>query len=526
LSTLTIASDSVEDSFEFTISGNGTYPEIIIKQGTNNIPSGSGSYMFNDTPDGESLPVIFTIENIGTGVLTINNITLTGLDPDQFSLDISEVNTSIYAGGSTIFTVTFSPTSFGEKTAVITVLSNDTIENDFNFIIKGRMYIENKIIAGSADDWFGYSVSISSDGNRIVVGIPSDDWKGLTDAGSINIYTWSGSQWGGYNLKVSDGEAGDYFGHSVAISSDGDKIVVGAYGEGDNGSYSGAVYFCKWDDIYQGWQVTKLTASTGASYDLFGWSVSVSSDGNTIAVGAYGYFGMTGAAYIYKWNSSSNKWDEVKLTASDGLSDDYFGISVSISGNGNTVVVGASGDDNRKGAAYIYNWNNDNKQWEEKKLIASDGASGDRFGKSVSISYDGNTIVVGAYRDGDNGTDSGSAYIYRWDGNSWVETKLISNDGEAGDYFGSSVAISSDGNTIVVGAYRDGDNGTDSGSAYIYRWDGNSWVETKLISNDGEAGDYFGSSVAISLDGNTIVIGAYGDDDNGSSSGSTYLYNF
>ncbi|MBL6998064.1 MAG: hypothetical protein ISR75_06480, partial [Phycisphaerales bacterium] len=116
--------------------------------------------------------------------------------------------------------------------------------------------------------------------------------------------------------------------------------------------------------------------------------------------------------------------------------------------------------------------------------------------------------------------DSGSAYVYRFDGSSWIETKLLASDGAYLDEFGGSVAV--DGDTVVVGARLDDDNGSSSGSAYVYRFDGSMWVETKLLASDGASDDRFGYSVSV--DGDTVVVGARYDDDNGSSSGSAYVY--
>jgi hypothetical protein len=138
------------------------------------------------------------------------------------------------------------------------------------------------------------------------------------------------------------------------------------------------------------------------------------------------------------------------------------------------------------------------------------------------VAIDGNTALIGAYGDDDNGDYSGSAYIFRFNGSTWVqEAKLLASDGAAYDYFGYSVAIY--GNTALVGAESDDDNGSSSGSAYIFRFNGSTWVEKpKLLAPDGAAWDDFGHSVAI--DGNTALVGAYGDDDKGDSSGSAYVF--
>ena len=216
--------------------------------------------------------------------------------------------------------------------------------------------------------------------------------------------------------------------------------------------------------------------------------------------------------------------EDFKLLASDGAEDDYFGESVSISGD--AAVIGSPFDDDNgviSGSAYIYR--SDGSGWvEEAKLLASDGATGDRFGESVSI--DGDTVAIGAYSDSNdgNGTDSGSVYVYHFNGSQWVQiTKLLAADGQVNDFFGWSVSIS--GDAMVIGAWGDDDNSYNSGSAYIFRFDGEQWIEeAKLLASDGAYADHFGESVSIS--GDTVLIGAHADTDNGFESGSAYVYRF
>ena len=158
-------------------------------------------------------------------------------------------------------------------------------------------------------------------------------------------------------------------------------------------------------------------------------------------------------------------------------------------------------------------------QISEFKLTASDGTAGDQFGLSISIS--GDYVVGGAFGD-DNGLGSGSAYVFKRTGTSWAqEAKLLPSDGATFDSFGYSVSLS--GDYAVVGAIWDGDNGTFSGSAYVFKRTGTSWTqEAKLLPSDGAAFDFFGNSVSIS--GDYAVVGASSDDDNGDASGSAYVY--
>jgi len=328
-------------------------------------------------------------------------------------------------------------------------------------------------------------------------------------------------------LLASDGAADDFFGGSVSVS--GDVAVVGAYGDDDNGTYAGSAYVFRFNGST--WvQEQKLLASDGAAGDRFGLSVSVSSapGGEVAAVGAHANSILgpgSGSAYIYRFTGSA--WvQEQRLLASDGAAGGRFGLGVSVSGD--VAVVGAYLDNataTDSGSAYVYRFNG--SVWvPEQKLTAADGAAFDLFGLSVSVSGapGGEVAVVGAYFNNDSGLDSGSAYIYRFDGSTWEqEQKLTAADGAASDRFGVSVSVSAD--VAVVGAYLDDDNGNNSGSAYIYRFNGSAWVqEQKLTAADGAAGDEFGWSVSIG--GDIAMVGARKHDDNETNSGSVYIYRF
>jgi len=251
----------------------------------------------------------------------------------------------------------------------------------------------------------------------------------------------------------------------------------------------------------------------------------------------------SGAAYIFTWSETSSSWSEQqKIQASDKQAYDYFGGSVSISGDGNTAIVGASYEDStfwsEAGAAYIFTRSNSN--WsEQEKIQASDKQQGDHFGYSVAISGDGNTAIVGAYREDAGGTsDAGAAYIFTWSNSNWSEQqKIQASDKQAGDNFGNSVSISEDGNTAIVGAnYEDAVVGTntitDTGAAYIFTRSGTTWTQQqKIQASDKQAYDHFGSldangGVAISGDGNTAIVGASHEDTGGTNAGAAYLYKY
>jgi len=388
-----------------------------------------------------------------------------------------------------------------------------------------RPAIENGVI--STDDWheqakllasdgedidrFGHSVSIDSD--YALIGAFADDDNG-DKSGSAYVFKRNGSTWNQHDkLLPSDGEAGDYFG--VSISMDADYAIIGARKDDDNGDGSGSAYVFKFNG--SSWvEEQKLLASDGAVLDGFGGSVSI--DGDYALVGARADDGGKGSAYIFKRNGTT--WtEEAKLLASDGAVDDLFGHSVSI--DGDYAIVGVRyDDDNGDGSGSVYVFKFNGSSWvEEQKLLASDGVVGDSFGVSVSI--DGDYVLIGAF-DPYAGADSGAAYIFKRNGTDWIEeVKLLPSGGSSDDGFGFSVSIEDD--YVIVGAIDDDDIGHDSGSAYVFKYNGITWVEnSKLLASDGAAYDEFGVSVSISAD--YAIIGARSDNDNGSECGSAYVF--
>ncbi|MDM8522467.1 SBBP repeat-containing protein [Desulfococcaceae bacterium HSG8] len=374
--------------------------------------------------------------------------------------------------------------------------------------------IESKLTAddGAAYDNFGNSVSVS--GDFAIVGAEGDDDRG-SNSGSAYVFHYDGESWTEQaKLNASDGAAGDRFGYAVSMS--GGSAIVGAYADDDKGSSSGSAYVFHYDG--ESWtEQAKLNASDGAADDYFGISVSVSGDFAFVgAVGDDDRGSTSGSAYVFHYDGES--WTEqAKLTASDGAADDSFGISVFMSDD--FAVVGADRDDDRgsgSGSAYVFHY--DGEAWtKQAKLTASDGAAYDSFGVSVSVSDD--SVIVGAYRDDDRGSSSGSAYVFHYDGESWIEqAKLTASDGAPGDRFGHAVSVS--GGSAFVGTRWNDDSESDSGSAYVFHYNGESWTEQgKLTAPDGAADDYFG--YAVSMSGNYAIAGAYGDD---GGSGSAYIY--
>ena len=380
------------------------------------------------------------------------------------------------------------------------------------FPFESQWFFQDKLSDSSVGDNFGGAVAIS--GDTVIVGVSGDQDSGF-NSGSAYIFARTNNTWQQQaKILASDSASEDRFGEDVAIS--GDYVVVGAYGnENDSGS---AYVFSRSGTTWS--EQEKLRASDAEDYDYFGNSVSIS--GDSIVVGSNGdqdHGQYSGSAYIFV--RSGNTWTEqAKLNPSDAMSSDNFGASVSISGD--FVVIGASGRDEigiNSGTAYIFfrtgtNWS------QQAKLTPTDVASGDGFGSSVAISM--NTTVIAAPGDDDNGSNSGSAYVFTRSNTTWTQqAKLTATDGSASDNFGQSTSIFE--NSILIGSPHDDDSGFSSGSAYLFKRYGESWSQqAKLNPSDASTYDNFGWSVSLS--NNTAVVGALGDDDIGSNSGSAYIF--
>lgn len=367
--------------------------------------------------------------------------------------------------------------------------------------------------AGDSGDLFGFAVAI--DGNTAAIGAPGDEDSAEPNniAGSVYVFVRSGRNWVEQaHIQETPLSLSKAFGSSVAV--DGDTLVVG---DPTGALGNGQVFVYK--RSRNAW-----TLQANFSYPLLpsvpyvrlGASVDV--DGDTLVVGAPllsiqplpNQPNTFGGAWVYVRNG--NSWDsQAFLMASDAADNDAFGTSVAISGD--TIVVGAPGDDFPSGAGSVYVFERDDEDWiEQAHLFASDAAFGDAFGTSVDIS--GSTVVVGAPFDNTAaGSNTGSAYVYARNGNAWIEqAHLVASDGADNDRFGTAVAVAGKSTVVAVGAPFDNTAaGVNAGSVHVFRRSSFSWrAEGTLTASDGSAGNEFGGAVALDADktNTRIVVGA------------------
>ncbi len=347
-------------------------------------------------------------------------------------------------------------------------------------------------------DEFGSSVSVSGDGKTVLIGAPGViDTKGASDSkGAAYVFERSGNVWAlKAKLTAFDGSLRDLFGNAVALSSDGKTALIGAVGKNNRGgaAYAFILSGGTWNPLEE------LAAPNAAAGDAFGVSVALSADGNTALIGADGKNNGQGAAYTFTLSDAMRQ----DVVAADAFAaGDGFGNSVALSSDGNTALIGAAGKNNGQGAAYTFT--RSGGTWSQQtKLTAFDGVAHDQFGSSVALASDGKTTLIGA--PGKNNTEGAVYDFTQGFGNS--EQELIASDANTGDAFGSSVALSSDGNTALIGAPGRADL---EGLAYVFTLSGGTWFQQReLTASDAGAEAAFGSAVALSGEG-TAFIGAPG----------------
>ena len=372
----------------------------------------------------------------------------------------------------------------------------------------------------AASDQSGYSVSLSSDGTTLAIGARYNDGNG-TDSGHVRVYEWNGSAWTQKGSDIDGEAAGDQFGRSVSLSSDGTILAIGATTNDGNGADSGHFRVYEWNG--SAWTQKGADVDGEAAGDYSGWSVSLSSDGTILAIGGHlndANGTDSGHVRVYEWNGSA--WTQKGSDIDGEAAGDQFGRSVSLSSDGTILAIGATRNDTGAGHVRAYGWNG--SAWTQKGADIDGETADDNSGRSVALSSDGTILAIGAPGNDAGGYRAGHVRVYQYSSGTW--SQLGDNiDGEAaGDRSGGSVSLSSDGTTLAIGARLNDGNGTDSGHVRVYERNGSAWTQ-KGADIDGEAaGDTSGFSVSLSSDGTTLAIGAILNDGSGSDAGHVRVY--
>lgn len=363
----------------------------------------------------------------------------------------------------------------------------------------------------------GASASVSADGNTLIVGGPADNHS----RGATWVFTRAGGPWTqlGNKLVGSGATENARQGASVAISSDGNTAIVG--GPDDHVLTGAAWIFVRSGGVWT--QQGKKLVGGGAEAAAVGLadttapgvgqgeSVAISSDGNTAIVGGKRDHLGVGAAWVFARTAGVWAQQGGKLVGADADGDAAEGVSVAVSGDGNTAIVGGYNDQQATGAAWVYTRAGAVWTQQGSKLVGTPAAfgAGTSQGYAVSLSYDGNTAIVGGFYDN---RGAGAAWVFTRSGGVWTQhgSKLVGTGGTPYAMQGVAVSLSSDGNTAIIGGDEDSDN---TGAAWIFTRSGGVWTQqgSKLVGGGAVGEAYQGSSVSLSSDGHTAIVSGFGD---------------
>ncbi|MGB0429412.1 MAG: choice-of-anchor D domain-containing protein [Bacteroidia bacterium] len=512
---------------EIKISGNST--EITDGDATPSTADNTDFGNVNET--GGVMHKTFVIENTGSSALSLSGspiVSISGTHAADFTV-VKQPSSSIAAGASDEFVIKFDPSATGTRTATISIANNDADENPYNFSIKGTgveipyaalSQIGSDIDGEAANDKSGWSVAITDDGETVAMGAPGNS----SSKGQARVFTLSNGSWIQVGSDI-EGEAGnDESGWSIDLSEDGNRIAIGAKNNTGNGSSAGHVRI--YENQSNTWIQLGADIDAENSGDNCGWSVSLSADGNRVAIGAQSNGGNGSfAGHVRVFEYSSSNWTQIGSDIDGESSSDQSGYSVDFSSDGMTLAIGSfSNSDGGTNAGSVRVFNYNGSSWVQIGSDLDGAQTNDAFGTSVSLSKDGRRLAIGAYQKQVSSSNYGYCSIYDFSNGSWSQIGSTINGLAAGDENGHSVNVSGDGSRVIIGAPQNG--GFSVGSFRVFELQSGSWTQIGSTSLGESATDNFGYSVAISGNGESIISGAPYNDDNGSNSGHARIFKF
>ena len=379
----------------------------------------------------------------------------------------------------------------------------------------------------SFGDQSGYSVSLNSEGTRVAIGAQLNDANGA-EAGHVRIYEFNEGIWSQLGSDI-DGEAAlDLSGWSVSLDDSGNRVAIGSrFNDGANGFNSGHVRVYEFD----GGDWIQLGEDIDGDFvqDQSGQSVSMSADGNRLAVGAYlndGNGVNSGHVKIYEFDD--NSWQQLGEDIDGETFSDQSGWSVSLNADGNRVVIGAYlNDDNGPNAGHVRIYDFDNNSWVQLGEDIDGESAEDLFGYSVSMNASGSRIAVGAYGNDANGSEAGHVRVFEFSNGQWLQLGEDIDGESAVDRSGWSVSLNADGNRVAIGAYLNDGSAVNSGHVRIYELEDNNWSQLgEDIDGEASFDSQSGWSVSLNSQGNRVAIGAYLNDGSAVNSGHVRVFEF
>ena len=442
----------------------------------------------------------------------------------------------------------------------------------------------NDILGEAQDDLSGYTLALNADGTIVAIGAYKNDGSNGTDSGHVRVYQYVSNDWIQIGEDIDGERTNDESSTTLALNDKGDILAIGSSKNNEDYRYFklsiisstnenilSLLELALYDDVYNSIIGAGLSADSAgaiitgtkqdesgnlkgafdnsldtsdptvnttftidsnnwtqkgadidgeASFDFSGHSVSLSSDGTIVAIGAYLNNGARGHVRVYEYNNSNNSWSQLGADIDGETSTDYCGFSVSLSSDGTIVAIGSPRHDNNKGHARVYQYNNNGNSWSQLGADIDGDASGDFSGTTVSLSSDGTIIAIGSPL---HDSSKGHVRVYEWTGSDWIQKGIDIDGAVAGDQSGTTVSLSSDGTIVAIGSPL---HDSSKGHVRVYEWTviynnenvSGSW-NIKGSDIDGEvAGDGSGKSVSLSSDGTILAIGANLNDGNSSNS--------
>ena len=369
----------------------------------------------------------------------------------------------------------------------------------------------------AAGDNFGSAVALNAAGDRIAVGAYRNDGT-AGDAGHVRIYEYTNNAWSQLGADIDGRAAGDRFGYSVSINATGDRVAIGAYKNDDIGADAGHVRIYQYTN--NAWSQLGADIDGEAAGDNFGYSVSMNSAGDRVAIGGPlndGNGADAGHVRIYQY--TNNAWSQLGADINDEAAGDKTGVSVSMNSAGDRVAIGVeSGGASTAGQVRIYQYTNN--EWSQLGADIDGEATDDKFGASVSMNSAGDRLVIGGPENDATGLGGGGhTQIYQFTNNAWSQLGADIDGDLKNDRSGASVSMNSTGDRVAIRASHQ-----NTGEVGIYEYKDNAW--SKLVDDiHGEAAaDHFGWSVSMNSAGDRVGIGAERNDETGGDAGNARVF--
>ncbi|MEL0455332.1 T9SS type A sorting domain-containing protein [Flavobacteriaceae bacterium SZ-1-7] len=388
----------------------------------------------------------------------------------------------------------------------------------------GQSLIGSGIDGKTIGDNFGTSMSLSSDGKIIAIGDHFNSVNNESNPGHVSIFEYKLNEWKQIGATIDGEDLKDRSGFSVSLSSDGSIVAIGAVFNDGNGTSSGHVRV--FENVSGNWIQIGNDINGAAEGDLFGHKVSLSSDGSIVAIGALHNDGNgMSSGHVRVFKNISEVWTQIGNDIVGEATGDRFGNSLCLSSDGNILAIGGVfNDGNGDDSGHVRVFENVSGNWIQIGNDIDGEAEGDWFGASLCLSSNGNIVVVGAPQNDENGDDSGHVRVFENVSGNWIQIGDNVNGKVSGNRFGEHLSLSADGFTFAVGVPFNDENGENTGHVRIFNNISGSWVELDNNIYGHQINEMAGLNISLSADGFTLAVAGQFNDGYGNITGNVVIY--